>query len=258
MEWRPSVHLWYWECGWSVHSKLECTLRQGKGRLPWQSKQSIGLCDFSWYPWCCDSSEQTPGDFPSPVGRALTVWQGTASSPLQTDSGGLSPEWRSTPEPVTVVDSSQGTQVPAIEIPRVDVGCSLWQTHNCRKRHSTREGMSAVSLKPMLTGTQFSWSAILREWRHQRIPLEYRTLMRMAVSIKMKAQDEGPTWALFCIAPVVPAGKLWWVAWCVDRLSDRKPNDVTQKPQTCDVKWSSLGEVRLWTDALNRYWNDGF
>ena len=125
-----------------------------------------------------------PRFFPSPVGRALTVWQGTASSPFRTGSGGLSPVRRSTPEPVTVVDSSQGNQVPAKEIPRVDVGCSLSRTHDCRERHSMREGMSTVSLKPMLTGTQFSWSAILREWRYQRIPLEYRTLMRMAVSTR--------------------------------------------------------------------------
>ena len=35
-------------------------------------------------------------------------------------------------------------------------------------------------------------------------------------------------------------------------------NDITQKPQTCDVKLSSLGEVPLRTDASYRCWNDDF
>ena len=90
------------------------------------------------------------------------------------------------------------------------------------------------------------------------VSLEYRTPMRMAVSLMPKAQDVGPTWAWFCIAPDVPVQKLWWVAWCAGQLPDRKPNDVTQKPQTCDVKWLSMVVIRLWTGASCRYWNDGF
>ena len=147
-----------------------------------------------------DVAEQTsvdgpPGFFQSPVCRASAVWQDTASSPLRTGWDGKSPVRWSTPEPVTVVDSLQGNQVPAKEILQFVAGWLLSRTHTCRPRHSMCADMSAVSPKPMLAGTQFSWSAILREWRHQRIPLEYRTLMRTAVAIKMKAQDEGPTWA---------------------------------------------------------------
>ena len=119
-------------------------------------------------------------------------------------------------------------------------------------------GMSAISLKPMLTGIQLSWSAILGEWRHPRIPCQHHCRMRMAVSVMIKAQDEGPTWAWFCVAPDVPAGKLWWVAWCAGRLLDHTSNDVAQKPQTCDVIWSSMGEVRLWRGASYKFWNDDF
>ena len=209
---------------------------------------------FQWM----KSRWRTPGFIPSPLGRALTAWQGTASFPLQTGLNGLSPVWRSTTESETVAGSSQGNQVPAKEIPPVDVGCSLSKTHTCREGHPRRECKSVVSLKPMLAGTQFLMSAILREWCHQRIPLEYRTLMRMGVSLMPKAQDEGPTWAWFCVAPDVLAEKLWWVAWCAGRLPDRTPNDVAQKPHTCDVILSSMGEVRLWTGASNRCWNDGF
>ena len=81
---------------------------------------------------------------------------------------------------------------------------------------------------------------------------------RMAASAMITAQDEGPTWAWFCVAPDVPSGKLWRVAWCADRLLDHTPNDVTQKPQTCDVILSSMGEVRLWGGASYTCWNDDF
>ena len=139
-------------------------------------------------------------------------------------------------EPVTVVDSLEGNKVPAKEIPQVVIGCVLSRMPTCRARRSMREDMITVSLKPMLAGLQFSWFAILGKWRHPRIPLEYHTVMQTAVSIKIKVQDEGPTWAQFCVAPDIPARKLWWVAWCADLLPDRKPNEVTQKPHTCDVK----------------------
>ena len=119
-------------------------------------------------------------------------------------------------------------------------------------------GMSAVLPKPMLAGTQFSWSTILGEWCHPRIPRQHHRRMRMAVSVMIKAQDEGPTWAWFCVAPNVPAGKLWRVAWCAGQLLDHTPNDVAQKPQTCDVISSSMGEVRLWRGASYTCWNDDF
>ena len=98
----------------------------------------------------------------------------------------------------------------------------------------------------------------LGEWRHPRIPRQHHRRMRMAVSAMITTQDEGPTWAWFCVAPDVPAGKLWWVAWCASRLLDHTPNDVAQKPQTCDVILSSMGEVRLWRGASYRCWNDDF
>ena len=41
------------------------TLNQLECRLPWQSPWSIGLCGFSWYPWCCGSSVWTYADAPS-------------------------------------------------------------------------------------------------------------------------------------------------------------------------------------------------
>ena len=40
-----------------TRDQLEC-------RLSWQSPRSIGLCDSSWYLWCCDSSAQTSADAP--------------------------------------------------------------------------------------------------------------------------------------------------------------------------------------------------
>ena len=150
------------------------------------------------------------------------------------------------------------TQVPAKEIPPVGAGCFLSKTHTCRERHPKRESKNFVSLKPMLTGTLFSWSAILMEWRHRKFRLVHRTPMRMAVSSMPKAQNAGPTWAWFYIALGIPAEKLWWLAWCAGRLPDRKPNDVTQKPQTCEVKWSSMVAIRLWTGTSCKYWNDGF
>ena len=91
------------------------------------------------FQWMNSHWRPPPGFVPSPVDRALSAWQGTAFSPLRMGWDGLSPVWRSTPEPVTVVDSSQGNQIPAKEIPRVDVGCSLSKTHTCRERHSRRE-----------------------------------------------------------------------------------------------------------------------
>ena len=196
-----------------------------------------------------------PGFSLSPVSRVSTVWQGTAFSP---GSSGQSPVWWSTPGPGSVVDSSLGNHVPAKEIPQIVVVCFLWRTHICRAQHSMRAGMSAVSPKPMLAGTQFSWSAILGEWRHPRIPRQHHRRMRMAVSVTITAQGEGPTWAWFCVAPDVPAGKLWWVAWCAGRLLDHTPNDVAQKPQMCDVISASMGEVRLWRGASYRCWNDDF
>ena len=70
--------------------------------------------------------------------------------------------------------------------------------------------------------------------------------------------DEDPTWAWFCVAPDVPAGKPWPVAWCAGRLPDRTPNDVAQKPQTSNVKKSSRVVIRPWRGASYRYWNDDF
>ena len=98
-----------------TRDQLEC-------RLPWQSPQSIGLCDSSWYLWCCDSSAQTsadgpPGFFLSPVSRVSTVWQGTAFSPLPSNSSGQSPVWWSNQGPESEADSLLGNQVPAKEIP---------------------------------------------------------------------------------------------------------------------------------------------
>ena len=199
-----------------------------------------------------------PGFFLSPVSRVSTVWQDTVFSPLPSDSSGQSPVQWSTPGPGSVVDSSLGNQVPAKDIPQVVDGCFLWRTHTCRARHSMLAGMSAVSPKPMLTGTHISWSAILWEWRHPRILRQHHRRMRMAVSVMITSQDEGPTWAWICVAPNVPAGKLWRVAWCADQLLDHTPNDVTQKPQTCDVILSSMGEVRLWRGASYKCWNDDF
>ena len=149
------------------------------------------------------------------------------------------------------------TKVPAKEIPPVGAGCFLSKTHTCQERHSKREYKNIVLLKPILTGTLFSWSDILMKW-HRKFRLVHRTPMRMAVLLMPKAQDAGSTWAWFYIALGVPAKKLWWEAWCLDWLLDHKPNDVTQKPQTCDVKLSSLEEVRLWTDASYSCWNDDF
>ena len=51
--------------------------------------------------------------------------------------------------------------------------------------------------------------------------------------------DEGPT-SWFCVASDVPTGKPWPVAWCAGRLPDRTPNDVAQKPQTCDVRGAEM------------------
>ena len=110
----------------------------------------------------------------------------------------------------------------------------------------------------MPTGKHISWSAILGEWRHLRIPRQHHRRMWMAVSAMITTQDEGPTWAWFCIAPDVPAGKLWRVAWCAGRLLDHTPNDVAQKPQTCDMILSSMGEVCLWRGASYRCWNDDY
>ena len=87
---------------------------------------------------------------------------------------------------------------------------------------------------------------------------QHHRRMRMAVSVMIKAQDEGPTWTWFCVAPDISTGKLWWVAWCAGRLLDHTPNDVAQKPQTCDVILSSMGEVRLWRGASYKCWNDDF
>ena len=85
-----------------------------------------------------------PGFFLSPVCRVLAVWQDTASSPLRTGWDGLSPVRRSIPEPVTVVDSSQGNQVTAKEIPQVVPGWLLSITHTCRLIRSMRADMSRM------------------------------------------------------------------------------------------------------------------
>ena len=151
---------------------------------------------------------------------------------------GLYPVGRSTTEPATVAGSWQETQVPAREIQPVDAGCFPSKTHTFGERHSKRECKYVVSLKPMLTWTLFSWSAIFMEWHRRKFRLDHRTPMLMVVSSMPKAQDAGPTWAWFYVALDIPAEKLWWVAWCAGRLPDRKPNDVTQKPQRCNVKWN--------------------
>ena len=199
-----------------------------------------------------------PGFFQNPVCRVSTVWQDTAFSPLPSDISGQSRARWSIQGPGSVADSSLGNQVPATEIPQVVTVCFLWRTHIFPARHSKRAGMSTVLPKPMLTETHISWSGILGEWRHPRIPRQHHHWMRMAVSAMITTQDEGPTWAWFCVAPDVPAGKLWRLAWCASRLLDRTPNDVAQKAQTCDVILSSMGEVRLWRGASYRCWNDDF
>ena len=48
------------------------------------------------------------------------------------------------------------------------------------------------------------------------------------------------------------SGKPWPVTWCAGRLPDRTPNDVAQKPQTCDVILSSRVIVRPWRGASCR------
>ena len=148
--------------------QLEC-------RLPWQSPRSIGLCGSSWYLWCCGSSEWTfaagpPGFFPSPGCRASAVERDITFAPVPSDSSEQSPVPWSIQGPASVADSSPGSQVPEVEIPQVDVECFLSQTHICQALNSMRAGTSAVSPKPMLTGTHIWASAILGEWRHPRIP----------------------------------------------------------------------------------------
>ena len=64
-------------------------------RLPWQSPRSIGLCGYSWYPWCCCSSEWTfaagpPGFFQSPVCRASAAARDITFPPVPLDSSGQS------------------------------------------------------------------------------------------------------------------------------------------------------------------------
>ena len=56
----------------------------------------------------------------------------------------------------------------------------------------------------------------------------------------------------------VPTGKPWPVAWCAGQLPDRTPNDVAQKPQTCDVILSSRVVVHPWRGASCWCWNDDF
>ena len=204
------------------------------------------------------TSPPPPRFFQNPICRVSIVWQDTAFSPLPSDSSGQSWARWSIQGPSSVADSLLGNQVPATEIPQVVAVCFLWRTHICRARHSMRACMSAVLPKPMLTGTHILWSTSLREWRHPRIPRQHHRRMRMAVSAMITTQDEGPTWAWFCVAPDVPTGKLWWVAWCASRLLDHTPNDVAQKPQTCDVILSSVGEVRVWRGASYSCWNDDF
>ena len=119
---------------------------------------------------CMNIHWRPPGFFQSPVCRASTVYRDIAFSPAPLDSSGQSQAPLSIRGPVSVADSSQGNQVPAVEIPQVVVACFLWRTHICQALYSMRAGTSAVLPKPMLTGTHISESAILGEWRHPRIP----------------------------------------------------------------------------------------
>ena len=108
--------------------QLEC-------RLPWQSPRSIGLCAFSWYLWCCGSSEWTfaarpPGFSPSPVFRASAAARDITFAPVPSDSSGRSQVPWSIQGPASVADSLPGIQVSEVEIPQVDVGVfPLANTH---------------------------------------------------------------------------------------------------------------------------------
>ena len=111
-----------------------------------------------------------PGFFPSPRYRASAVERDITFAPVPSDSSEQSQVPWSIQGPASVADSSPGSQVPEVEIPQVDVECFLSRTHICQALYSMHAGTSAVSPKPMLTGTHIWASAILGEWRHPRIP----------------------------------------------------------------------------------------
>ena len=164
-------------------ARTSCAVTRSYWWSAWQSPRSIGLCGSSWYLWCCGSSVWTctdspPGFFQSPICRASTASRGIAFSPVPSDSSGQSQVPWSIQGPVSVADSSPGSQVPEVEIPQVDVECFLSRTHICQVLYSMRAGTSAVLPKPMLTGTHFS----VRHFRGMT-----------AVSVKIIKPDEGPT-----------------------------------------------------------------
>ena len=93
----------------------------------------------------------------------------------------------------TVAGSKPKIWLPVIKTPPSDAGYFLFRIHTCQMQHLGHGDMIAVMLKPMLTATLFSSSAILDQRRHQKFFLYRRLPMRMVDSSMLTELDVDPT-----------------------------------------------------------------
>ena len=111
---------------------------------------------------------------PYPLDTAWVVWPDKTFSLVPPDWD----EWYlglwSILEPGTEAGSWPKIRLPVTRTPTSDAKYFLFWIHTCQTRHLVHGDMIAVALKPMLTGTLFSSSAILDQWRHRKFFLYHR------------------------------------------------------------------------------------
>ena len=85
-------------------------------------------------------------------------------------------------ESVTVAGSWPKIRLPVTKTPLSDPGYFLFRIHTCQTWHLAHAITIAIALKPMVTGTLISSSAILDQWPHRKLFLYRRLLMQMVDS----------------------------------------------------------------------------
>ena len=177
----------------------------------WRSPRSNCWYDFSWCLWWSSSNEWTTVVAPPPRIHSESRRYGfncLTGQNIPSDSDGMRCAIPGTEIHFGACDSSWFlARNPASGKQRhhqltLDVSS---QKHTCHERHSKHVDMNIISPKPKLTGTLFSWSAIIVEGRHWRFLIDHRPPRRTADSSMPKVRDEGPTWAWFFVALVVQA-----------------------------------------------------
>ena len=132
----------------------------------WRSQRSICWYGFSWCHLWLDSNgwravDGPPGFFLYPLDIAWVVWTDITFSLVH-------PGWNepylglwSIREPVTVAGSWPKNPASGNKVTNFGARYFLFRIHTCQMRHLAHGDTIVVALKPMLTGTLFSSSAIL-------------------------------------------------------------------------------------------------